>query len=257
MSSIRQMSSAKLALLTGGNRGIGLAVAQSLRDLGYQCLLVARDAARLREAAAGLGPGSDTLAADLAAPGAAARVVEWLGNRPIDALVNNAGVAPSDRFESTSDATLREVLTLHVEVPFALTRAVLPGMKARGTGTIVQLASTAGLRGFPFTAAYAAAKHGLLGMTRALIAELGDSPLRVFAVCPGFVDTDLTRAAAAKVAARGKQTAETALAKMGQMNRIGRLHGTGEIAGFVRQLLVERPRSGIFDLDHEPPQRVD
>jgi short-subunit dehydrogenase len=246
----------KLALLTGGNRGIGLAVAQVVRDLGYDCLLVARDAARLREAAISLG-GGDTLALDLAAPGAAARVIAWLGDRPVDVLVNNAGVAPSDRFESTSDATLREVLTLHVEVPFALTRAVLPGMKARASGTIVQLASTAGLRGFPFTAAYAAAKHGLLGMTRALVAELGDSPLRVFAVCPGFVDTDLTRAAAAKVAARGKQSAEAALAKMGQMNRIGRLHSAAEIAAFTRDLLVRRPPSGIFDLDHAPPQRVD
>jgi NAD(P)-dependent dehydrogenase (short-subunit alcohol dehydrogenase family) len=172
--------------------------------------------------------------------------------------VNNAGVAPSDRFATTDAGVLRATLALHIEVPFALMRAVLPGMQTRAEGTIVQVASTAGLRGFPFTAAYAAAKHGLIGMTRALIAELGaGSPVRVYAICPGFVDTDLTRDAAAKVAARGKQSAAEALSKMGKMNVLGRLHTPEEIAGYVDRLVAERPPSGIFDLDRDPPVRVD
>lgn len=246
-----------VAVVTGGNRGIGLAIARALRARGHALALVARDAARLRQAASALGGDTSTLAVDLAEAGAVDRIATWLGDRRVEVLVNNAGIAPSERFEATSDATLRRVLTLHVEVPFALVRMVLPDMKAHGAGTIVQVASTAGLRGFPFTAAYGAAKHGLLGLTRGLIAELAVSALRVYAVCPGFVDTDLTRAAAAKVAARGKQTADAALAKMGELNAIGRLHTAEEIATFVQRLCAERPASGIFDLDREPAARVD
>lgn len=251
------MAMSPVALVTGGNRGIGLAIARSLHARGMPLALVARDGERLRAAAQELGGDVATFATDLVEPAAAARVIAWLADRPVAVLVNNAGVAPSDRFEATSDATLRQVLALHVELPFALARAVLPSMRAHGAGTIVQVGSTAGLRGFPFTAAYCAAKHGLIGLTRALIAELGDSPVRVYAVCPGFVDTDLTRAAAAKVAARGKQTAADALAKMGQLNAVGRLHTANEIASFVQHLCDQRPASGVFDLDHEPPARVD
>jgi NAD(P)-dependent dehydrogenase (short-subunit alcohol dehydrogenase family) len=245
------------ALITGGNRGIGFAIAKHLRAAGHAVGLVARDQDQLARAAGELGPDVRTLALDLCAPDAPARVLAAFAAQPIDVLVNNAGVAPSQRFETTLDAVLRQVLTLHVEVPFALIRGVLPGMKARGRGTIVQVASTAGLRGFPFTAAYAAAKHGLVGLTRALIAELREGEPRVFAVCPGFVDTELTRASAAAVAARGKQSADEALAKMGAMNVIGRLHQVDEIAAFVVELCARRPASGLFDLDREPPSRVD
>ncbi|MEZ5966416.1 MAG: SDR family oxidoreductase [Planctomycetota bacterium] len=251
------MAPAPVALVTGGNRGIGLAIARALAARGLPLALVARDEAQLRSAAQQLGSSTTCLALDLASSGAAERVSAWLQGRSIEVLVNNAGTAPSERFEATTDEVLRHVLALHVQTPFALARLALAGMKARGRGTIVQVASTAGLRGFPFTAAYCAAKHGLLGWTRALISELGDSPLRVYAVCPGFVDTELTRGAAARVAARGKQTADEALAKMGQLNVLGRLHSVGEIAAFVAQLCVDRPPSGVFDLDREPPTRVE
>lgn len=251
------MSARPVALVTGGNRGIGLAIARELRAQGHTLALVARDASELARVAAELGDDTVTWAGDLAEPGAADRVMAWLGDRDVRVLVNNAGVAPSDRFENTSDAVLRHVLALHVETPFALARGLVPRMKARADGVVVQVASTAGLRGFPFTAAYCAAKHALLGWTRGLIAELGPAAPRVYAVCPGFVDTELTRAAAARVAARGQRTAAEALAKMGQMNALGRLHGAGEIAAFVGTLCRERPASGIFDLDRDPPARVD
>ncbi len=251
------MQAGPCALVTGGSRGIGLAIAQGLVAAGHRLLLVARDPGRLASAAAELGPEVDCLALDLAGgPAATDRLLAWVGKRSVDVLVNNAGVAPSDRFEATSDQTLREVLDLHVELPFRLIRALLPGMKARGRGTVVQLASTAGLRGFPFTAAYAAAKHGMVGVTRALIAELGESPLRIHAVCPGFVDTDITRTAAAKVAARGKRSADAALAAFGAMNALGRMHSVAEVATFVVDLVTRTTPSGVWDLDRDPPARV-
>jgi NAD(P)-dependent dehydrogenase (short-subunit alcohol dehydrogenase family) len=244
--------------VTGGSRGIGLAIARRLAESGHELALVARDEGRLAAAAAELGPNTTWLAVDLTGGAPAMdRLLTWLGSRPVEVLVNNAGIAPTDRFETTSDAVLRTVLELHVEVPFRLIRALLPGMRVRAKGKVIQLASTAGLRSFPFTAAYTAAKHGMVGVARALIAELGQAPIRVHAVCPGFVDTDITRSAAAKIAARGKQSADEALTKLGRMNALGRMHTVDEVAGFVADLVARDTPSGVWDLDRDPPTRVE
>jgi NAD(P)-dependent dehydrogenase (short-subunit alcohol dehydrogenase family) len=130
-------------------------------------------------------------------------------------------------------------------------------MRAHGGGVAVQLASTAGLRGFAFTAAYTAAKHAMVGLTRALAVELAREPrLRVFAVCPGFVDTDITRRAADAIAARGRTSAADALAAMAAMNRIGRLHSAEEVGAAVARVVRERPEGCVLDLDQEPPAFV-
>jgi NAD(P)-dependent dehydrogenase (short-subunit alcohol dehydrogenase family) len=121
----------------------------------------------------------------------------------------------------------------------------------------VHLASTAGLRGFPFTSAYTAAKHGMVGLARALRAELAGAGIRVYALCPGFVDTDITRGAAAAIAARGKTTADAAFARMAAQNRIGRMHTPAEVAAAVAQLLRDRPDGCVYDLDRDPPAFVD
>ena len=281
------MAPAEAALVTGGSRGIGFAIASELLNAGHAVALVARDEARLRAAAAELHAGDGrgarvlALAQDLRAEGAAERVLD-LAQRQlgrITILVNNAGTAPSARFEQTTDAQLDEVLDLHVRAPFRLIRALLPGLREHGDGCIVQVASTAGLRGFPFTAAYAAAKHAMVGMTRALHEELrasgassaleggpasggsggaaGSSPgthrgVHCYAVCPGFVDTDITRQAAAAIARRGRRTAEQALAAFAAMNRCGRLQQPAEVARAVLQLCRERPEQPIHDLDLPP-----
>ncbi|MDO8349415.1 MAG: SDR family oxidoreductase, partial [Planctomycetota bacterium] len=112
-------------------------------------------------------------------------------------------------------------------------------------------------RGFPFTAAYTAAKHGMVGLARALHAELAAAGIQVYALCPGFVDSDITRGAAAAVAARGKSTAEQAFARMAAQNRIGRMHGTGEVAAAVGKLLEQRPAGCVYDLDRDEPGFVD
>ena len=202
-----------VALITGGSRGIGFAVAEAMAKAKFAVAITARDQAALDSAADALAKAGAhatcAVAADLRDPAAAfailATVTETIGHP--DVLVNNAGSAPTARFERTGDAQLDEVLDLHVRAPFRLIRTLLPSFRDAGKGCFVQVASTAGLRAFPYASAYTAAKHAMVGMTRALAAELSGSKIGCYAVCPGFVDTKITRDAAELVAASGKQTA--------------------------------------------------
>lgn len=251
----------RVALVTGSSRGIGLAIAVALGRTGHRLVLVARDQDRLAAAVAAIAPHTEALAmpTDLREPAAATRVVAAARAAfgDVDVLVNNAGTAPTAKVEATTDAMLAEVLDLHVAAPLRLLRELLPAMRQRGQGCVVQLASTAGLRGFPFTAAYTAAKHGMVGLARALHAELRGSGIDVFALCPGFVDTDITRQAAAAVAARGRMTAAAAFERMAAQNRIGRMHTADEVAAAVAMLVQQRPRGCVYDLDRIPPAFVD
>ncbi len=254
-----------IALVTGASRGIGAAISRQLAADGHDVALAARSAGALDGIVADLraahpGQRFAALPVDLSIAGSAAELVARctaeLG--PPTVLVNNAGTAPSARLEDTDDAALALVLRLHVEVPFALIRAALPAMRARGTGIAVQLASTAGLRGFPFTAAYSAAKHGMVGLTRALAAEWARTPsIRAFAVCPGFVDTEITRRAAEDIAARGRTSADDAFAALAAMNRIGRMHSVEEVAAAVAGLVRDQPAGVVLDLDRDPPLLTD
>lgn len=249
--------------MTGGSRGIGFAIAEHLARTGLDVALVARNASGAADAAERIAAATSRQAIgiplDLRDPQAPAAALELVTARlgSPSVVVNNAGTAPSARFESTTDDALEEVLDLHVRAPFRLLRAALPAMRDGGGGVMVQLASSAGLRGYPFTAAYTAAKHGMVGLTRALAVELAREPtLRVYAVCPGFVDTEITRSAAATVAARGRSSTEQAFAAMAAMNRTGRMHTVDEVAGAVARLVEERPAGVVLDLDRDPPQFV-
>ena len=251
-----------VTIVTGSSRGIGLAIAEALAVAGHRLVLVARDGARLDAVASRLqaaGHQAIAVAADLRAPDAAPTIVACAERTfgPVTAVVNNAGTAPADKVENTTDAILRETFDLHVGAPLALARACAPAMKRAGRGCLLQLASTAGLRGYPFTSAYTAAKHGMVGLSRALHAELGPAGIQVYAVCPGFVDSDITRQAAAAIAARGKSTAEQAFARMAAQNRIGRMHAPAEVAAAVAMLLRDRPAGCVYELDREPPAFVD
>jgi NAD(P)-dependent dehydrogenase (short-subunit alcohol dehydrogenase family) len=251
---------APVTVITGGSRGIGLHIARALAGQGHRLLLVARDGQRLAAAAAGLGGAVvETLAVDLRHPDAPARVIAHAHDRlgGCDVVVNNAGSAPAARIEQTTDADLAEVLDLHLRVPFALARLCAESMRRRGSGCLLQIASSAGLRGFAFTSAYTAAKHAMVGLSRALHAELRPAGIDVYAVCPGFVDTDITRAAAAAVAARGKTTVEQALSRMAALNRIGRMHAPAEVADAVVHLVRDRPAGCVYDLDRPEPAFVD
>jgi NAD(P)-dependent dehydrogenase (short-subunit alcohol dehydrogenase family) len=121
---------------------------------------------------------------------------------------------------------------------------------------VIQIASTAGLVGYPFTAAYTAAKHGMVGLTRALAAELNTESPRMYAICPGFVDTDITHQAAADIASRGRKTETEALKALAAMNSIGRLHTAAEVADAVMHLIQDQPPGCVYNLDSEPPTFV-
>lgn len=246
-----------VVVVTGASRGIGRAIAHALAADGHRLVLTARDANVLEEVAGGLGRGAQvaTVAIDLRAEHAVPDVLdacERAFGAP-DVIVNNAGTAPSDKIDDTTPEMLRETFDLHVGVPLAFARAVAGSMRTRGSGCLVQLASTAGLRGYAFTSAYTAAKHGMVGLSRALHAELSGKGVQVYAVCPGFVDTEITRTAARAIAARGRTSADEALRRMGSQNRIGRMHTADEVALAVARLVRERPDGCVYDLDRDQP----
>ncbi len=254
--------SERVAIVTGSSRGIGRAIAAALAADGMRLLLTARDPEALSRVAADLRRGGARVAVhvdDLRDPAAAARIVAAAERElgPVTAVVSNAGTAPSDKVENTSQDVLLETFLLHVAAPLALARACVPGMKRGGGGVLLHVASTAGLRGYPFTAAYTAAKHGMVGLARALHAELAAAGIRSYALCPGFVDSDITRGAAAAIASRGRITADEAFARMGKQNRIGRMHTPAEVAAAAAHLLRDLPVGCVYELDREPPGFVD
>lgn len=247
-----------VALVTGASRGIGRAIATQLDAAGYALGLCARSSAELAALAAELQNEALVLAADLRDPAVPdqliARLTRELG--PPSVLCNNAGTAPTGRFEDTGEDTLEQVLDLHLRAPFRLIQAALPTLREAPRACVVQLASTAGLRGFPYTSAYTAGKHAMVGLTRALHSEWQRGGPRIYALCPGFVDTDITRQAAASIAARGKQSTAEAMQAMGAMNRIGRMHSCEEVADAALHLIRTQPEGCVYDLDQEPPSFV-
>lgn len=251
------------ALVTGGSGGIGRAIALALGRAGHGIAITGRNEVRLaaiRDEVGALGVDSIYVVADLRDPEAPAQILatveEELGDAP-EILVNNAGTAPTSKFDHTDDATLEEVLDLHVRAPFRLIRSLLPSLRGENRGVLVQLASSAGLRGFPYTAAYTAAKHAMVGMTRALAFDIAGTGLRTYAICPGFVDTEITRSAAEQIASRGRQTVEQAMASMARFNRIGRMHTADEVAECVARMCRDLPDGHVYDLDSDPPRFVD
>ncbi|MGW4110626.1 SDR family NAD(P)-dependent oxidoreductase [Actinosynnema sp. NPDC004786] len=168
----------RVAVVTGAARGIGARVARVLRENGYE--VVGFDLVETEGGVVG----------DVSSPDDVARLAERVGER-VDVLVNNAGIATIVPFEDTSLDQWQRVLAVNLTGPFLLTRALGRAMLARGRGSVVNIASVAGLRGVADRAAYNTTKHGLIGMTRTLAVEWGGRGVRVNAVCPGWVKTEM------------------------------------------------------------------
>jgi 3-oxoacyl-[acyl-carrier protein] reductase len=184
------------ALITGGTEGIGRAIAFSLGKAGYRVAICARSNTKVDEVVAALreqGIAAAGAAADVSREDqvheAVSRVTAELG--PIDVLVNNAGVATLKPFDQLSLEDWDRMYATNVRGIVVVTREVLPGMRQRKQGAIINIASLAGRNGFVGGSAYAASKHAVLGLSKCLMLEVRKDNIRVIAICPGSVDTSL------------------------------------------------------------------
>ena len=220
------------AVVTGAGSGIGRATAERLAEAGCQVTLIGRHVARLAETADRIGDLAFAAPADVTDADMLAAAMEAGRDRfgPIDILVNNAGAATSAPFLKTSADDLRTMLALNLEAPAEAARLVLPGMLTRRWGRIINVASTAGLKGYPYVSAYVAAKHGLVGLTRALALEVASKGVTVNAVCPGFTDTDLVARSIEAITGKTGRSEEDARAALSASNPQGRLITPDEVA---------------------------
>jgi NAD(P)-dependent dehydrogenase (short-subunit alcohol dehydrogenase family) len=234
------------ALVTGAGRGIGAAIARTLADSGAAITLLGRSRTDLESAAADLhGVRSSCQVADVsdveAVRTAVAAARAALG--PVTVLVNNAGQALSASLGKTGDALWHSTLAVNLSGTFYCMRECLPDMLSAGFGRIVNIASTAGLAGYPYVSAYCASKHGVIGLTRAVALETARHPITVNAVCPGYTDTDVVRKTIANICAKTGRSHAEALAELVSHNPQGRLVTPQEVAATVLWLCLPSSHS--------------
>jgi len=227
------------ALVTGAARGIGAEIARTLAADGAQLTLLGRRVDALQALAAELpGDGHGVVVADVADASqvrdAFAQARERLG--PVTLLINNAGQAESAPFAKTSLDLWQRMLAVNLTGSFLCAQASLPDMLQAGWGRIVNIASTAGLKGYAYVAAYGAAKHGVIGLTRSLALEVAKKGITVNAVCPGYTETDILHDSIANVMAKTGLTADEARAQFSAGNPQGRIVLPREVADAVRWL---------------------
>ncbi len=237
------MTDGRHALVTGAGSGIGRAIALALAGSGFRVSLAGRRAAPLDDVGAAIVAaggeavalsGFDVTDADAVRAGVSAALARF---GDIAVLVNCAGEAPSAPFEVTDLALWHRVIAVNLTGMFLVTQAVLPSLRRVEAGRIVNIASTAGLRGYSYVAAYCAAKHGVIGLTRALALELARSRITVNAVCPGFTDTPLLDAAVETITAKTGRSPQEARATLAGANPQGRLVTAQEVADALAWLV--------------------
>ena len=230
------------AVVTGAGRGIGAAIAVSLAAAGARLTLVGRNRKPLDELCASLpgGPHSGAIA-DVADPAQVQAAFEAARSArgPVALLVNNAGAAESAPFGRMSLDLWQRMLSVNLTGTFLCTQAALPDMLAAGWGRVVNIASTAGQKGYAYASAYAAAKHGVIGLTRSLALETARAGVTVNAVCPGYTDTDLLQASVRNIVERTGRSAEAARAELAAANPQRRLVQPAEVAEAVLWLCGE------------------
>ncbi len=234
----------KHAVVTGGGSGIGAAIAASLAGAGAAVTIMGRSEDKLRNVADKIGAAREL--ADVTdrkqVASAFANAVKNHGD--VDILVNNAGAAQAVPFAKMQDELWDQTIAVNLTGVYNCTRAVTDSMLAAGAGRIINIASTAARTGFAYVAAYCAAKHGVLGLTRSLAIEFAKKGITVNAVCPGYTNTDMVESAVENVVAKTGRTREQALAEILKSNPQGRLVEPEEVADAVIWLCQQRSVTG-------------
>jgi NAD(P)-dependent dehydrogenase (short-subunit alcohol dehydrogenase family) len=237
------------AVVTGGGTGIGAAIARALAAEGARLTLVGRRREPLEQVAGGgfdalVAPADVTDREQVQGAFAIARATQG----PITILVNNAGAAQGTPFAKVTETLWRDMLAVNLDGMFHCCQAALPDLLAAEDGRIVTVASMAGLHGFAYAAPYIAAKHGAIGLTRALAAEFAKTRLTVNAVCPGFVDTDMTAESVANIQSKTGRSEAEARAELARLNPSGRLIAPEEVAEAVLDLIISQRNGEALEI---------
>ncbi|MDQ3262490.1 MAG: SDR family oxidoreductase [Myxococcota bacterium] len=218
-------------VVTGASKGIGRAIAERFAASGHRVWALARSKDALDSLAAAYPGRVVAMAVDIERVDAVLDACAQLRSEgPPDVLVNNAGVAVSAPLRKTSLEDYERLMAVNVRAPFLFCRELSEAMAERGSGRIINIASTAGLKGFRYTSAYCASKHALVGMTRSLALELASRQVTVNAVCPGWTDTEMVTRSAETISRTTGKTTDEARETLARMNPMGRLVQPSEVA---------------------------
>jgi len=219
-------------LITGGGSGIGLATARRLTADGYTLTVCGRNVGKLEKT------GFAFTAMDVTDPESIANgfVAATNHHGPVDIVISNAGSAQTAPALKTSLELWNQMIAVNLTGAFLCAQASLPSMVERGFGRFIVVASTAAVKAYPYTTAYASAKHGTLGLVRSLALELAKTGVTCNAVCPGFTDTDIVRSAVKNITAKTGCSEQDALAAITKDNPMGHLITPGEVADSIAWL---------------------
>jgi NAD(P)-dependent dehydrogenase (short-subunit alcohol dehydrogenase family) len=226
-----------IALITGAGRGIGREISIALAAKGFHTILVARSEAEIIETAnviTATGGKATPLICDITDSQSVSDLHDiTIEIGKVSLLVNNAGIAPSAKIEDTTDEIWSKAIATNASGPFYLIRSYLPDMKSLGGGQIINIASTAALEGFSYTAAYTASKHALIGLSRAIAKELSKSNIKVSTICPGFVRTNILETSITNIVSKTGKERNQAEHELGAMNKTGKIIEPHEVAKAV------------------------